>query len=130
MKSIQAQVDEALRAVCPVDAVSFGKINDKATWVLQFAPTATDPQKAAAQAVIDAFDVGAAGLPPTPDQIESQVQALLNSGTGPDIDWPKLIKAKFISDLAWRLGVAPGALTGPQLTAERNRIAAIYKALP
>ena len=41
----------------------------------------------------------------------------------------KLIKAKAISDLAFRLGVAPGALTGTQIAAERNRIAAIYAAL-
>lgn len=54
---------------------------------------------------------------------------MLNGGIGPNIDWRKLTKAKFISDLAHRLGKAPGALTGAELTGERNRIAAIYKAL-
>lgn len=68
-------------------------------------------------------------LPPTADELEAEVQAALNGGSGPHIDMTKLLKAKFVSDLAWRLGKAPGALTGAELTAERNRIAAIYKAL-
>ena len=67
--------------------------------------------------------------PPTADELEIEVQQLLNGDDGVHIEWRKLLKAKFVSDLAWRLGVAPTALTGPQLVAERNRIAAIYKAL-
>lgn len=47
----------------------------------------------------------------------------------PNIDLFKLIKAKAISDEAYRLGIAPGALTSPQLASLRNRIAAIYAAL-
>lgn len=66
---------------------------------------------------------------PTPDQLEVEVQQLLNGGDGFHVDWKKLIKAKFISDLAFRLGVNPNALTPAQLLAERNRIAAIYKVL-
>lgn len=45
------------------------------------------------------------------------------------IDVRKVLQAKCISDLAWRLGVAPGALTAQQIGNERVRIAAIYKAL-
>lgn len=67
--------------------------------------------------------------PPTPDELEAEVQAILNGGAGPHIEQLKLFKAKFISDLAFRLGVAPSALTGAQLAGERNRIAMIYKAL-
>lgn len=44
-------------------------------------------------------------------------------------DSDKMFKAKCISDLAFRLGKAPGALTALELQAERDRIAAIYKAL-
>jgi hypothetical protein len=66
---------------------------------------------------------------PTPEELEAEVVTLLNGGDGPRIDWRKLIKAKFISDLAFRLGKAPGQLTNQELAAERNRIAAIYKAL-
>jgi hypothetical protein len=41
----------------------------------------------------------------------------------------KLFKAKAISDLAFRLGKSPGALTAEDIRAERDRIVAIYKAL-
>lgn len=68
-----------------------------------------------------------APVPPTPEELEAQAVAALNGGGG--FDMRKLFKAKFISDLAFRLGKAPGALTGAEITAERNRIAAIYKAL-
>lgn len=74
-------------------------------------------------------EVDALLTPPTADQIEAQVQAVLNGGSAQHLDPFKLLKAKFISDLAFRLGKAPGSLTGAELTAERNRIAAIYKAL-
>lgn len=67
--------------------------------------------------------------PPTADEIEAQVQAALNGGNARHLDPFKLLKAMFVSNLAHRLGKAPGALTGAELTAERNRIAAIYKAL-
>lgn len=40
-----------------------------------------------------------------------------------------VLKAKVISDLAFRFGVAPGALSPAQIATERNRIAAIYAAL-
>jgi hypothetical protein len=41
----------------------------------------------------------------------------------------RLFKAKCISDLAFRLGKAPGALTGAELQAERTRIKNIADAL-
>lgn len=46
-----------------------------------------------------------------------------------DFEVMKLFKAKCISDLAFRLGKAPGALTAGEISAERDRLAAIYKAL-
>ncbi len=62
------------------------------------------------------------------DQLEADCLAYLNGGTGL-IDLRKVLKAHVISCEAFRLGVAPGALTGAQLLSIRNRIAAIYKAL-
>lgn len=41
----------------------------------------------------------------------------------------ELFTAKCISDLAWRLGKAPDALSAAEIRAERERIAAICKAL-
>lgn len=67
---------------------------------------------------------------PTADENEASAIAFLNGGNNQfQVDWRKLFLAKAISDEAFRLGVAPGALTGPQLANLRARIAAIYKAL-
>jgi hypothetical protein len=85
-----------------------------------------------AQAWIDLGNTPAAADPPPPpptaDELEALCQSLL-SGNDVPISLAKVLKAKMVSDLAFRLGVAPGALTAAQLTAERNRIASIYKAL-
>jgi hypothetical protein len=47
----------AIAAVCPIDGVSIGRKNDKSTWRIDFAPEATDAEKAAADAVKAAFDL-------------------------------------------------------------------------
>ncbi len=49
------QLHEAVAAVCPIDGVSVGNKSNKLTWTAQFKPQATQGQKDAAQAVIDAF---------------------------------------------------------------------------
>lgn len=67
--------------------------------------------------------------PPTADDLEAEVQALLNGGAALHVDMGRLLKAKFVSDLAHRLAKPPAQLTANELQAERNRIAAIYKAL-
>lgn len=64
----------------------------------------------------------------TAAELEQQALLALNGGSS-SINLQKLVKATVISDLAFRLGKAPGALTGPELLAERSRIAAIYKTL-
>ena len=51
------KLDQALKAVAPVDGVSVGVLTDKTTWRVDFQTTATDAQKAAAQAVIDNCDL-------------------------------------------------------------------------
>jgi hypothetical protein len=63
------------------------------------------------------------------DEAEDACKAALLNGVSLGLDLRKLIKAKFVSDLAFRLGKAPGALTNAELQAERDRIAAIYKNL-
>lgn len=68
-------------------------------------------------------------IPPTPNEAEQIALQALAGTSVRGIDPLKLIIAKAISDEAYRLGVLPGALTGPQLQALRARIAAIYKAL-
>lgn len=81
-----------------------------------------------AQAEVEAVHAAIVARP-SAEELEAEVVALLNGGDGPRVDWRRLMKAKFISDLAHRLGKAPGQLTAQELAAERSRVAAIYKAL-
>lgn len=50
-----AALHEAIDAVCPIDGVSVGKFNDKATLTFQPKPQASVSQLEAAQSVIDAW---------------------------------------------------------------------------
>ena len=61
------KLDEAIKQVCPIDGISIGIPSDKQTWKISFKPEATQEEKDAAQAVIDAFDL---------QQAESDYQAL------------------------------------------------------
>lgn len=45
----------AIAAVCPITGVSIGIVNDKKTWRIFFDDAATDGQKQAAQAALNAF---------------------------------------------------------------------------
>lgn len=51
------QLHLALSRVAPIDGVSLGSTKDKTTWRIDFAPDATLVQRAAAKAIMDAFDV-------------------------------------------------------------------------
>lgn len=130
LTNLQA-IHSAVSAVCPIHGVSIVSVEDKQTWSVHFKGEATVQQKAAAQSVIDSFDATSLNEPPHPvtaDDFEAVCQNALGGGDS-RIDMRRLLKAKFISDLAWRLGKAPGSLTAQELLAERNRIAAIYKNL-
>lgn len=70
--------------------------------------------------------------PPTPPNAQQMTDAVNGVFVGvldPNIDVLKLVRAKAISDLAFRLGKAPGALTAAEIAAERTRISNIYAAL-
>lgn len=57
---MQQALNAAVAQVCPIDGVSIGRRDDKATWRIDFRPAANDQQKAAALAVVEAFDPDAA----------------------------------------------------------------------
>lgn len=57
--SALANLHGAVAAVCPIGGVSIGDLNDRSTWRIDFSPDATAPQKAAAQNVLDTFDINA-----------------------------------------------------------------------
>jgi len=52
---VAAQLDQAVKAVCPIDGVSIGRPDDKTTWRIDFRPEATKAQQQAAQTVVDTF---------------------------------------------------------------------------
>lgn len=52
------ELNQALKAVCPIDGVSVGQVADKSTWRIDFKPEATTEQRAAAQGVVDVFSTG------------------------------------------------------------------------
>ena len=59
MRPLVDVLDEKLQAVAPIFGVAIGSLNTKQTWRIDFKPEATPSQRAAAQAVVDAFDVAA-----------------------------------------------------------------------
>lgn len=69
--------------------------------------------------------------PPDADTLEQFCKDWLNPAlpVPPKFDLRKAFIAHAISVECYRLGINPNAITGPQLSALRNRVAAIYKAL-
>ena len=61
-EAIQSLTNRIL-LVCPIIGVCVPDINDKETWRIDYDPSATDSQKAAAQAVIAGFDMLALPVP-------------------------------------------------------------------
>jgi hypothetical protein len=74
---IADRLSMAVAAVCPIDGVSIGDERDRSTWRVAFMSTATNAQKLAAQAVIDAFSVTAKPL-----WREGQVMGIIDPGVG------------------------------------------------
>lgn len=54
---ITSRLHSALASVAPIRSVCIGRLNDKATWAVTFSDTATEAERLAAQAVLDAFSV-------------------------------------------------------------------------
>lgn len=65
----------------------------------------------------------------TAQEISDAAAAQADAAAAQQFDGALMLKAKAISDLAWRLGKAPGALTAAEIAAERTRILNIYKTL-
>lgn len=54
---ITTAVETSIKKVCPIVGVSFGRLDDKTTWRIDFTDDANDEQRKAAQEALDAFDV-------------------------------------------------------------------------
>ncbi len=50
------RLHKALNAVAPIQGVSVGRVADRSTWRVDFAPEATSEQRAAVLAALEAFD--------------------------------------------------------------------------
>lgn len=112
---LAAVLDQAVRAVAPIVGVTVGNENDRSTWSVQFDPSATPEQRAAAANVLATFDVST---------VAAKWSAQMADADGG--------QRAILATLAyiWRVthgGVNP---TGAQLAGELNVWKAIYKALP
>jgi hypothetical protein len=56
MNTFAARLHAAVAAVCPVHGVTIGRRDDRSSWIAHFTDEATEDQRHAAQAVIDATD--------------------------------------------------------------------------
>ena len=49
------EITKAVQAVCPIDGISIGNMNDNTTWTLQLLPEATPDQITAGQVVLTSY---------------------------------------------------------------------------
>lgn len=54
-----AQLHDTIAKVCPIEGLSIGVAADKSTWSVRYQDTASDHQRASAQAIVDAYDPNA-----------------------------------------------------------------------
>lgn len=59
---------ETIAKVCPIDGIAIGLADDRSTWSIRFRDTASDHQRASAQAIIEAYDPNA----PTVEMIATE----------------------------------------------------------
>jgi hypothetical protein len=64
----------AIAAVCPIVGLSLGRLDDRSTWVIDFDPAATAPQRTAAQNIVATFTPT---VPPLSDAIDALVLKVL-----------------------------------------------------
>ncbi len=60
---IASEIHRRVAAVCPIVGISIVDAADPSTWVISFAPGATEQQQLDAQAIVDAFDPQAPLVP-------------------------------------------------------------------
>lgn len=54
--SVAARLTDEIGSICPIHGVSIGRVNDKETWKVHFAESATPEQIESANSVVEAFD--------------------------------------------------------------------------
>jgi hypothetical protein len=77
---IESTVHAAIAVVCPIDGLSFGTLDDPATWAIQYQPQATDTQRAAAIAALARFTLLAMAQAARCAWIDTQREAEIAAG--------------------------------------------------
>ena len=84
MKEITYRLHTRIALVAPIDGVCLGQLR------IDFQPSATPEQRAAAQAILDAFD-------PVAAQAEIEAEEAVERDRQ---EWLKTVKARYIADMA------------------------------
>lgn len=51
------EIDKAIKAVCPILGISYGRLNDRSTWIINYADDATNEQKKAADELLETLEL-------------------------------------------------------------------------
>lgn len=52
---LESYLDQAVKKVCPIYGISFGNLDDKTTWRIDYDESATDAQKKSAEIIVNEF---------------------------------------------------------------------------
>ena len=126
-----AALHKFLAAVCSIRGVSVGDPSDEATWRIDFDPAATDAQRQAAQAALQAFDPNAPVVPQEVTALQARralraaglydtVKAAVEAATDPDVRDSWDYAAVWHRDAMW-IG-----LLGAQLGLSQAQIDALF----
>lgn len=74
--NIASDLDQAIRAVCPINGVSIGDEADRSTWSIDYADDATDDQKEAAEALLQTWDPSTETAPDSVSARQFKLQLL------------------------------------------------------
>lgn len=68
------EIDQAIRTVCPILGIAFRRLDDKSTWIINYADDSTPEQRAAADAMLQTLELR--DVVPQPDRVEMRLRAL------------------------------------------------------
>jgi len=118
-------------AACPILGISIVDPKDKATWRIDFAPSATDPQRQAAQAALQAFDPSAPAVPQEVTALQARralraaglydtVKAAVDAAPDPDV------RDSWEYATVWHREAAWIGILGAQLDLSPEQIDALF----
>lgn len=95
---------QAIIAVCPAEGVSIGRWENRATWRIDYTPDATAEQRAAAQTVINTFDVLTVEKKEIAAEVDTEAERrrlkVITPGSGMALTYQeKLAQARSVADM-------------------------------